>query len=268
MEILKFNIYGNTAFFRNNTINDNNITFSYGHIHYVALKGLLGAVLGLGGHNESYMDKNYVHPKFYEKLRDVKCAIVPVKKYDLHNGNCIYLPQYYFARKKQTFTNNCGLSKGIKKGTSQTLVYIEQWLENVSWDIYILLDTIKDSNLRENLIEYITESKSVYQPYLGKTNHSAIITNPEIISGVPVGETEFKVTGLFQNNAIVEEVLLQDIDVQNIVEYKEFLPLSYAKNSCLYKTCLMDISNKYFEFDIDNFLFVKIKDTNIILNFN
>ncbi len=46
----------------------------------------------------------------------------------------------YFTKKFQTFTNNTGFYNIDINKRPCTLVYREQWLENVSWDIYILLD--------------------------------------------------------------------------------------------------------------------------------
>lgn len=270
MRVLKFNISGKTAFFRNNNINDGDITFSYGHIHYVALRGLLGAILGLSGHNASYFknqDENYIHPDFYTKLKDIKCSIVPVKKYQISESNFKYIDAYSFNRKKQTMTNNCGVSKNKDTKEGQNLIYTEQWIEDVSWDIYILLNSL-DKDLSEKLVDYIFDNKAVYLPYLGKTNHLATITAPELLDAENVSITDFVVKGLFKTDSIIGDSFSNDIDVQNIIEYREFLPTGYKKSCSLYKSELISISNKCFEFNIDDYMFLKISKYNIILNFN
>ena len=50
MNILKFNLSGKTAFFRSNEVNEGDLQFTFGHIHKIALMGMLGAILGMDGH--------------------------------------------------------------------------------------------------------------------------------------------------------------------------------------------------------------------------
>ena len=82
MEAVKFTLSGQHAFFKKPDVNEY-CYFTYGHIHKVALLGMLGAIVGYAGYGANYntlkkiksLDEDY--PEFYEKLRQLKIAVVP-----------------------------------------------------------------------------------------------------------------------------------------------------------------------------------------------
>ncbi len=242
MKILSFNLKGDTAFFRTNSYNDGNITYSYGHIHKVALLGMLGAILGLQGHNTAYIlyKKKYKYPEFYKILKDIKIAIKP-------NGK-----RGSFIRKKQNMINGCGYSAGGK-----TLMYTEQWLYNVNWDIFIDLDSI-DKEIANKLEDYIMNSKAVYMPYLGKANHPAVITNATIVIGEKQNEKEITIDSLFllEDESIQINNTIDPFNIENTnrYEYRELLPLAYVENTCIYKKSIFALTNKtcYLDKNIKN----------------
>ncbi|MCS6112650.1 type I-B CRISPR-associated protein Cas5 [Clostridium botulinum] len=253
MRILSFNLKGDTAFFRTNSVNDADITYSYGHIHKVALLGMLGAILGLQGHNIAYMlyEDKYKYPEFYKVLKDIKIAIKPNAK----KGS--------FTRKKQNMTNGCGC---IKKG--DTLMYTEQWLYKVNWDIFIDLDSI-DKEISKILEDYILNSKAVYMPYLGKTNHPAVITNAKVVMGENQNEREINIDSLFllEDKSIKINNTINPFDMNNMnrYEYRELLPLAYTENICIYKKSVFTLTNKtcYLDKNIKNV--VKIDKMNVYM---
>ncbi|MGL4991680.1 MAG: CRISPR-associated protein Cas5, partial [Sarcina sp.] len=51
MEVLKFRLFGETAFFKKPDVNSN-VYFTYGSIHKVALLGMFGAIIGYSGYNK------------------------------------------------------------------------------------------------------------------------------------------------------------------------------------------------------------------------
>lgn len=232
MRILTFNLSGKTAFFRMNDINDGDIVYSYGHIHKVALLGLLGAIIGLSGHNKEFLIKgnNYVHPEFYNKLETLKVGIKP----NGHEGS--------FLRKKQNMTNGCGY---IKKGN--TLMYTEQWLYNVNWDIFLNLDSI-EKELANKLENYIIENKAIYIPYLGKNNHQAIISNPKVVEGTINNKKDIVINSLFdtENDLISIKKNENPFDKSNLnkFDYREILPYSYTSTNCMYKKHMFSYTNK------------------------
>ena len=163
MEALKFTLSGNSAFFKDNVINT--VYLTYGNIHRVALLGMFGAILGYGGYSKKYNifnkfnkkdKKKPDYPEFYEKLKDIKISIVSNGK----NG--------YFNKKLQTFNNSVGYASKEEGGN---LIVKQFWLENPSWDIYILLDCEET----KKIADYIKNRKAVYLPYLGTNDHLANI---------------------------------------------------------------------------------------------
>lgn len=252
MEILKFNLSGKTAFFRNNDVNDGDITYSYGHIHKVALMGVLGAVLGLGGHNTAYNQTKgkYIHPEFYEVLKDIKVAICPKAKYG------------YFERKKQNMINTCGYSvnKDTKKG--QSLMYTEQYIENPSWDIYVDLSSV-ELDVAEKMKDFIMNHKAVYIPYLGKTNHAAIISDMEICIGTLSDEKILNLHSMFPFTSSIKKYTDIDLEEDGIFEYREILPISYSESNCYYKSQLFVYSNRKYKID-DSIKVVSVNNKHLI----
>ncbi len=154
---LRFQLSGKTAMFKKPDVNTY-AYFTYNNIHKVALLGLLGAVIGLGGYARQKKQESY--PEFYDKLKHLKISIIP----DL-NKHGIY------AKKIQTFNNSVGYASFEEGGN---LVVREQWLEDPSWTIYLYDDK---SSAFEEVADVLRNQKAVYIPYLGKNDHPACITD-------------------------------------------------------------------------------------------
>ena len=133
MEILKFKLSGKSAFFKKPEVNTY-CYFTYGNIHRVALLGILGAILGYKGYSQMQdilsnkkkkgkLEPSY--PEFYEKLKDLKIAILPLN------------PKGVITKKIQIFNNSVGYASKEQGGN---LIVKEQWLENPKGEICILLD--------------------------------------------------------------------------------------------------------------------------------
>jgi CRISPR-associated protein Cas5h len=172
MKALRFILSGKTACFRKPDVNVF-AYFTYNNIHKPSLLGILGAIIGLGGHNQLF-DKNRGlkkgslsyddgFPEFYKKLKELKIAITPLA------------PNGYFSKKIQTFNNSVGYASFEQGGN---LVVREQWLENPSWQILILDD---ESEVFQKINEYLLGGKSVFIPYLGKNDHPAKIDEVRIV---------------------------------------------------------------------------------------
>ena len=158
MEALKFRLRGKTAFFKNPEVNSY-YYFTFGQIHKPALIGIFGAIIGYKGYERKYND----YPEYYEKLKDIKIAVVP----ESENG--------YFPKKIQVFNNSVGYASGENTGN---LVVKEQWLENPSWIVYLMID----GDISKRLAQMIHERKCVYMPYLGKNDHPAVIEDSSFVS--------------------------------------------------------------------------------------
>jgi CRISPR-associated protein Cas5h len=143
MKALKFTLNGKTAFFKNPEVNSY-YYFTYGNIHKPALLGLFGAILGYKGY--AYQDNN-TYPEYYEKLKDIQISILPNKE------------KGHFNRKIQIFNNSVGYASKEQGGN---LIVKEQWLENPSWTIYVILN----NDEAEKLAEMVLNKQCVYIPYL------------------------------------------------------------------------------------------------------
>ena len=167
MKILKFKLYGKTAFFKKPDVNSY-LYFTYGNIHKIALMGMFGAILGYGGYNQLDLkkrsDKNNkdIYPEFYKRLENLKVAIEPLND------------EATISKKVQVFNNSVGYAS---KEMGGNLIVKEQWLENPSWNIYVLINN--DEAIK--ISEYILNNKAIYQPYLGKNDHLANISEVELL---------------------------------------------------------------------------------------
>ncbi|WZL80302.1 type I-B CRISPR-associated protein Cas5b [Vallitaleaceae bacterium 9-2] len=167
---LQFTLTGRTAMFKQPDVNEF-VYMTYGHIHKVAVYGMLGAMLGLNGYEEHYR-YNQEHkvakefPDFYDRLRSLEVAIEPLTS----NG--------MFSKKMQVFNNSVGYASKEQGGN---LVVREYWLEEPQWRIYLYTD---DTKLMDILKAHVLHNKCTYVPYLGKNDHPATILNAK--------EVEFK----------------------------------------------------------------------------
>ncbi len=218
MKALCFTLEGKTAFFKKPEVNSY-VYFTYGNIHKVALMGMFGAILGYGGYTQKFnkegrpkqLEESF--PEFYERLSDLKVAIRP----NAEKG--------FISKKIQTFNNSVGYAS---KELGGNLIVKEQWLENPSWEIYILLDCPEAMKLSEAL----QAGKCVYIPYLGKNDHGADIRNVRIEELTERKSGEGKIYDLFpkengmlqmNRNLLLEEKTFLEEDGMTY-KYEEKLP--------------------------------------------
>ncbi|MGD9568351.1 MAG: type I-B CRISPR-associated protein Cas5b [Sedimentibacter sp.] len=252
MEILKFNLSGETAFFKKPDVNTY-YYFTYGNIHKVALLGIIGAVLGLKGY--AFQDENDDFPEFYEKLKDLRISILTNNKKGL------------ISKKIQTFNNSVGYASQEAGGN---LIVNEQWLEKPDWTIYI---QILDGTLFSEIKDKFLNLKFEYIPYLGKNDHYANIGNVEVISEEAIQvlklreikkidslflESDFMITN-FDIDSMFYDDIDDDIDDSVKWKYEEFLPVELDLTSNQYiKKCFIQ-TNMRIESKSDEHIY-KIKD--------
>lgn len=230
MKLLKFNLHGKTAHFKKPDVNAY-AYYTYSHIHKIALYGILGAILGLGGYNQQREEK---YPEFYARLKEVRLGIVPIGK---RRG--------YFSKKMITFNNSVGYANIGADKAPCNLVVREQWLEDVAWEIYIALDDLKDVELKEKLVEYILNSKAEYIPYLGKNDHIANISNPQLVECDTEEDVE-QINSLFY----YDEVELDDeaIDTNEVTYlFKDYMPTDLKKENNMYELKELAFTNRAVE---------------------
>lgn len=207
MEAIKFTLGGKTAFFKKPDVNTY-CYFTYQNIHKIALLGIIGAMLGLKGY--TFQDNNQEFPEFYEELKDMKVAIVPLSS----NG--------VFNKSFQTFNNSVGYAS---KELGGNLIVKEQWLEDVQWDIYILAENNK---YFEKIKYCLLNNKYEFVPYLGKNDHLADIKNVELIKDICVTNNYDRVHSLCHSNKFSIETEI-DIFTDNYEikwKYEERLPVN------------------------------------------
>lgn len=233
MKILKFKLSGKTAFFKKPDVNTY-MYFTYGTIHKVALLGIFGAILGYKGYNQMKTHKlskkfdkdNIIFPEFYSKLQNIKISIVPNNK------------KGFIPKKVQVFNNSVGYYNKDKDDKPCNLVVNEQWLENPSWDIYVLVDNEES----EKISEYILNHKCLYTPYLGKNDHHADIKDAELLEEKYIKEaTEVdKIDSLCHKKFFEVDMSAAEVDdfsddeiVENF-KYEEQLPVGLDENTNMY----------------------------------
>ena len=212
MKILKFRLWGETAFFKKPDVNTY-LYFTYSNIHKVALLGMFGAVLGYKGYNQ--MTKEEDLPEFYERLKKLKVGIEPKEG---SRGS--------FSKKVQVFNNSVGYASQEQGGN---LIVKEQWLENPEWSIYVLIN----SSEAEQLEKYIREYRTTFIPYLGKNDH---IANIDYIGTYDCEKSEGDI------ETIESLALVKDLDIGDDIEdvnypyrYQENLPIALNKITNMYE---------------------------------
>ena len=211
MEILKFTLKGENAFFKMPEVNTY-IYFTYGNIHKVALMGIFGAILGYRGYGQLTKEDKY--PEFYERLKDIRVSIVPKK------GSKGYIP-----KKIQSFNNSVGYASQEQGGN---LIVNQQWLENPWWEIYVKMDCAEAENIKDAILK----KTCVYMPYLGSNDHPADICNAELISGELIKDQEIiRLDSLFPHSDVE-----LDYEDDEIVAYKytEYLPVALEEQTHMY----------------------------------
>ena len=206
MKAIKFNISGKFAHFKKPDVNQD-VYFTYSHIHKIALLGIFGAIMGLEGYKKDIID----YPEFYKKLKHLKIAIIPKKP--------------YFNKKIQTFNNSVGYASSEQGGN---LIVKEQWLENPSWDIVIADDGSDEYN---ELKQRIKNQEFVYNPYLGKNEHFANISNFEEIELNKASEP-LKCISLVPKDKI--KLISSNRRDLNFY-YEEYLPISLKEKFLIYE---------------------------------
>ena len=199
---------------------------------------MLGAIIGLGGYNQQN-EKTY--PEFYEKLKDLKIAIVPNKKL-----------KGIYPKKIQVFNNSVGYASNEE---GRNLIVREQWLENPSWTIYLYNDEVVDEKIYNKLREYLLERKTVYIPYLGKNDHPATITEVE--------EIELKKEKLdYIDSIFLENIEIDDFDSVDELPYlvKEIQPIKLQEQYNFYEYETFIYTNYYLKNTINGY---KDEDVNL-----
>ncbi len=192
-EVIKFNLSGPSAVIRKPE--SNTTYFSYNNVHKIMLLGIIGAIIGEHGYNYDLLksemsdkkNKERKLPEFYQNLKDLKIAVEPCNSM----GVC--------SKKVQRFNNSVGYAS---KEEGNNLIVKEQYLENPSWNIYILSNK---TSIFEKVKDYLINKKCEYIPYIGKNEHFACISKVEILTADRVSRVEGIIDSIFTDNDYDEE---------------------------------------------------------------
>lgn len=237
MKALKFRLYGKTAFFKKPDVNI--LYFTYNNIHKVALLGLLGSIIGLGGYTQQYdwnkasKDEKMEYPEFYEKLRNFKVSIVPLGG----ERGC-------FSKKIQYFNNGVGYAS---REEGCNLIVREQWLENPCWEIYILENSSPEY---KKILCNLINARCEFMPYLGKNDHMASIDQvEEVFLGA---SSEEYIDSLFPTENVELGMFARNDEL--IYLFKEMSPIALNREYNFYEYTELMLTN----LEVNSI--VKIKD--------
>lgn len=166
MNILKFNISSNFAYFQDKVNLRNNI--SYPCIHKPAILGLLGAILGLDGFSKI---KKNGEIKYISELSSIKVGIKI--KSDIQFT---------------TVKTNDSTGLDVTNIKNRTIQKTEAILNHPDYDIYLKIDDLK---LYELIYDRLINKKYFYEPSLGKSYFFANINNLEIKKISPILDLDF-----------------------------------------------------------------------------
>lgn len=150
-KLISFDIKAEFGFLKKPDINEG-IYLTYTSLHKPCLLGILGAIIGLGGHYQSYISKRKL-PEYYEKLGNIKVGVQPLNSL---KGN--------FTKIAITYNNSIGYAN-LDGGT---LIVTEQTLIEPSYRVYLLLDF--SNEYEKKLYDRLLNNESEFIPYLGKND--------------------------------------------------------------------------------------------------
>lgn len=225
LELLKFTLSGENAFFKKPEVNSV-YYFTYSCIHKIALLGIFGSILGYGGYgqlrnaDEKFKAKGgkvRIYPEFYERLKDIRIAIVPMYE------------QGMISKKIQYFNNSVGYASKEQGGN---LIVKEQWLDNPAWDVYFCIEDEESKALAEAL----ENSRCVYIPYLGKNDHIADIKDIERLPAELMTTDIKRINSLFIKSSVVFDREADNTEADEIIfKSEEMLPVKLTRETNMYE---------------------------------
>ena len=224
MKLISFDIKADFGMLKKPDTNEP-VYLTFNMLHKPALLGILGAIGGLKG-----FQKNGELPEYYEKLKSIKVAIMPLPKDEVRgkayheNGN--------FTKTIIKYNNTTGLASEEAGGN---LMVAEQTLISPAFRCFALLD--ENMEEQKKLIENLLSYQADFIPYMGKNDCSLWWENAREIgySDFNPKGSSFKISSLFVKSEPLkdskEEEILYDILMDsaegNSFSYFENLPVSY-----------------------------------------
>lgn len=171
------------------------IYLTYNCLHKPALLGILGAIIGLGGYYQAFIQDSQKLPDYYEKLQTLKIGIEPLNS---SNGN--------FQKTVIVYNNSVGYAS---KEPGGNLIVKEQTLIAPKYRVYLLIDNSND--YQQTLYNYLQSKESVFIPYLGKNDFQIYWENfkeYKITSTKP--SDDFSISTIFIKEGPIKEVIINE----------------------------------------------------------
>jgi len=212
------------GFLKKNDINDS-ICLTYNCLHKPALLGIFGAILGLGGHYQAFIN-NQKKPEYLEKLENIKVGIEPLNSF---NGN--------FKKTIIKYNNSVGYANKVEGGN---LIISEQTLIKPQYRVYFILN----NEYSDSLYTFLKNKEAVYIPYLGKNDFQLYWDETKEYNARQIEpKIPYSIYSIFRKKDILKNHLDNDnlIDFVNESEqsnfffYFERLPVNYSNITSNYE---------------------------------
>jgi len=228
------------------------IYLTYNCLHKPALLGMFGAIVGLKGYYQAFIEDRS-EPEYFEKFKNIKIGIQPLNS---SNGN--------FVKTVIVYNNSVGYAS---KETGGNLVVKEQTLISPSYRVYILLN--KDEYSLE-LYNYLKNMEAEFIPYLGKNDFQISWDKPKEYKAIKFNpSSSFSISSIFIKEDIVKTHLQEsftiDVGDENkkaFFIYFERLPIGFSKITKNYELAEFVYTNAVFKpsFELSNLYEIENED--------
>lgn len=260
--VISVRIRSPLGFLKKTDMNED-LYLTYNSLHKPALLGILGAISGLGGFYQSYIEDTKKLPEYYQKLNSIRAGIKPVT-----GGSSGVFKKSYLR-----YNNSTGFASHEEGGN---LIIQEQILINPAFDVYLKLDTrIEEQKV---IYENLKNSDAVYIPYLGKNEFQVWwddFREYEFSEFQPVENEQYQIETSFikQEGVRVEGVNAVDffsfIQLNPVFNF-ERLPLGYDEQRRVYAFSDFVLTNVKFDgrYNPGNLYLLKEDEREIIVQLN
>lgn len=219
------------------------VYLTFNILHKPALLGILGAIVGLEGFQESVTKtkrkknkdvfsqevKQQIVAPYYEALKSLKIGIQPL---EIVNGSVNQNFNGNFQKTLLTYNNSVGYAN-VQNKIPGNLMVTEQMLIAPAYRCFLLFE--KEDTVFLQLFENLKNNDAVYLPYLGKNEFSVWWTNWREYHSFKKFEADgrnFQIQSIFIKEVPVKEgKIRQSYKVAGIPSFMYFenLPISYEE---------------------------------------
>lgn len=229
-KIISVDFKASFGFLKKFDINED-IYLTYNCLHKPALLGIFGAIIGLKGYYQAFIEKKG-EPEYFEKLKNIKVGIKPLQS---SNGN--------FQKTVIAYNNSVGYAS---KETGGNLIVKEQTLISPSYRVFILLN---EDEYSLKLLKYLNSKEAEYIPYLGKNDFQISWDKPKDYKAIKfIVNSSFSISSIFMKESIVKTHMSRLMRISsNMFMYFERLPIGFHSITKNYDLAEFIYTNAVFE---------------------